>query len=440
MNNHSPLSRPLPIPARRISRLAGFGRMATGIAGEVALNRLRAVAAGESVDYQDLLLTPSNAARLADQLAKMRGAAMKMGQLLSMDAGEFIAPELAQILARLRAEGHYMPPSQLKKVLTAAWGADWLKSFRKFDVRPIAAASIGQVHRAQTRDGRDIALKVQYPGVRSSIDSDISNLAALIRLSGLIPREIDLSPLLEEARNQLHEEADYAREGRYLDRFSTLLAQSDDFAVPKLHADLTGTDVLAMDYLPGVPIEDLSEAPQQVRDGVIARLIDLVFRELFEFRLMQTDPNFANYLYDSDRDVIVLLDFGAARELDEGLVGSFRRLLQTARSGDRPALEKGMIDLGFFDETAKRHHIEALVDMGVMALEPIAHGGTFDFADQSFVQRLHKAGHAFGKERDFWHFPPTEVMLVQRKLAGLYLLGARLKARIDLDPLLDRFV
>jgi predicted unusual protein kinase regulating ubiquinone biosynthesis (AarF/ABC1/UbiB family) len=137
---------------------------------------------------------------------------MKLGQMLSLDAGDMLPAELTAILARLRDSAHHMPPAQLQKVLNAEWGADWRRRFAHFDPRPLAAASIGQVHRARLPDGRELAIKVQYPGVAASIDADVDNVATLLRLSNLLPASLDIAPLLEEAKRQLHEEADYVRE------------------------------------------------------------------------------------------------------------------------------------------------------------------------------------------------------------------------------------
>jgi predicted unusual protein kinase regulating ubiquinone biosynthesis (AarF/ABC1/UbiB family) len=130
----------------------------------------------------ELLLTPANVSRVTDQLSQLRGAAMKLGQMISMDAGDILPPELTDILARLRNRAHHMPPTQLQQVLAVEWGKDWRKRFARFGAAPIAAASIGQVHKAITHGGRELAIKVQYPGVRESIDADVDD--ALCRAAG----------------------------------------------------------------------------------------------------------------------------------------------------------------------------------------------------------------------------------------------------------------
>ena len=385
-------SRERRVPSGRLSRLVRFGSLTTGILGNVAYEGSRAYARGRRPSFDDLLLTPANAARLTRELANMRGAAMKMGQLLSMEAGDLIAPELAEVLAHLRADAHTMPGRQLKSVLSANWGADFLKRFDRFDVTPIAAASIGQVHRAQTRDGRDLAIKVQYPGVRDSIDSDLRNVAALLRLSGLLPRDLDIAPLLEEARRQLHEETDYLREGRALAEFGALLAEDPGFVVPRLHADLTTADILAMDHVAGAPIESLEAAPRDVRNRVVTRLLSLLLRELFTFQVMQTDPNFANYRYQPESDRIVLLDFGATRRFAATLAEKFHRLLIAGLAQDRAAIRAAAIDIGYFSaDTADRHQVQ-LLDMMQMALEPLCSTGAFDFATSTLPGRLRDAG------------------------------------------------
>ncbi|MDP2087017.1 MAG: AarF/ABC1/UbiB kinase family protein [Gemmobacter sp.] len=435
-----PPDRPDPktvaVPASRLSRLAHLGGLASRIAGTVAAGGAAQLARGQHPRLADLLLTPANARRVADQLAQMRGAAMKMGQLLSMDGGEMLPPELTQILARLRADADPMPGAQVKQVLTAAWGADWLHRFQRFDVRPLAAASIGQVHRAITRDGRDLAIKVQYPGVRRSIDSDVDNVAALLRLSGLVPRGLDLGPMLAEAKRQLHDEADYAREGRNLARFGTLLADRPAFVVPALHADLTTQGVLAMSFVEGGPVEDLTNAPQAERNRVMAQLIDLMFRELFEFHLMQTDPNFANYRYASATGRVILLDFGATRVLPADLVARYRDLLRAGLSGDRGRMRDAAIRMGFLGGDAPARMEHGMLAMFDMAMGPLRQGGVFDFGASDLAVRLRDAGLALAEDRAHVVIPPMDTLFVQRKFGGIFLLANRLKAQVDLRALI----
>lgn len=438
MSEASSKGKPVSVPATRASRLMGLGGMASGIAGNMAAQGIRQLAAGKRPEFRDLLLTPRNASRIADQLARMRGAAMKVGQLISMDAGEMLPPELAQILSRLRADADYMPPKQLRQVLNANWGEGWLKEFKRFDVRPIAAASIGQVHRAQTRDGRDLAIKVQYPGVARSIDSDVQNVASLIRMSGLLPKGIEIQPLLEEAKSQLKAEADYQRERGQIEQFQNLLCDDPGFVLPTPHSDLTTQSVLAMTFLPGDPIEALEAAPQTTRDSVATRLMDLMFREIFEFRIIQSDPNFANYRYDAETDRIALLDFGASRPVPSDVAKDYAALFRDARSGKD--LTDVAISLGFFAAKTQPRHQRMVLDVLDLVFAPLTKGGVFDFSDRTLSAQLNKAGMDMAEERDFVHVPPIETLFLQRKFGGLFLLCTKLGARVGIGALIDRYL
>lgn len=440
MTHAKPQSKALAVPASRLSRLATLGGLASSIAGNVAAEGARQLARGQRPRMGDLILTPANAMKVADKLAQMRGAAMKMGQLISMDAGEVLPPELAQILARLRADAHHMPGPQLKKVLAEAWGPDWLRRFQKFDVHPIAAASIGQVHRAQTKDGRDLAIKVQYPGVRRSIDSDVDNVSGLMRIAGLVPQGIDIAPMMSEAKRQLHEEADYEREGRCLQQFGALLADRPEFLVPKLHPDLTTQSVLAMDFVASRPIDDLTDAPQQDRNRVMTLLIGLLFQELFAFRLMQTDPNFANYRYSPATGQIVLLDFGATRAFPDDFASLYRRLLRAGLAGERAAIRAAATEIGFLAEDTPERLQQAMLQMFDMSLEPLRTEGAFDFGATDLALRMRDAGMAMSDDRAHFRIPPMDTLFLQRKFGGIYLLASRMRAQVDLRAVITPYL
>lgn len=432
--------RALNVPSGRLSRLARLSAMATSVAGNMAVTGLRETARGNRPGVKDLLLTPSNIQRIADDLARMRGAAMKIGQLLSMDTGDILPPELNQIMARLRADADYMPPKQLKVVLNKNWGNSWLQKFERFDVRPLAAASIGQVHRAKTRDGRDMAIKVQYPGVARSIDSDVATVAALIKVSGLLPRGFELKPYMEEALRQLREEADYEREGQCLRDFRQRLQDDDTFVVPEFYEDFTTKHVLAMSYIGSRPIEDAVDLDQTRRNRIAESLVTLLLRELFDFRFMQTDPNFANYRFDPQTDRLVLLDFGATRHFQSKFVDQYRRLFQIGLAGDIDGLRALAHEIGFIAPETAPHHQQALLEMIETAFAAFREHNTFDFGNTALLQKMNAAGRALASDGFVPPPVPLDVLYLHRKLGGTYLLANRLKAQLPIRDIVGRFV
>ncbi|ODS04888.1 Protein ABC1 like protein, mitochondrial [Vibrio scophthalmi] len=243
------------LPTHRFSRFSKFASLATRVAGSVITEGTKQLAQGNKPKAKDLLLTPKNIARLTDQLAHLRGAAMKLGQMLSMDAGDILEPELANILARLRSDADPLPAKQLNQVLENSLGTNWKAEFISFNFKPIASASIGQVHQAYSDAGDKLAVKVQYPGIRKSIDSDVNNVGTLLKIVGLIPESVDYKSLLEEAKKQLHDEADYAREADYATRYYNVLNGSSHFVVPKVYLQSSSESVLAMDFIEGCSIE-----------------------------------------------------------------------------------------------------------------------------------------------------------------------------------------
>ncbi|MBT8459063.1 MAG: AarF/ABC1/UbiB kinase family protein [Boseongicola sp.] len=433
-------ARALAVPTGRLSRFGRLGSMTAGVAGSMALNGLQQLGQGQRPVMRDLLFTPSNITRVADQLAKMRGAAMKIGQLMSMDTGDVLPPELAQIMARLRDDAHFMPPAQLKRVLNEAWPENWLREFKSFDVRPVAAASIGQVHRAVLRSGEELAIKVQYPGVADSIDSDVANVGVLMRMSGLLPRGFDLGPYLEEARKQLHEETDYQREGAHLCRFGNLLQRAPQFEVPTLHSGWSTMNILAMSFVSAQPIEEVRDAPHPVRDRIARDLIELTMRELFSFGLMQTDPNFANYLFDPDTNRIALLDFGAAREIDPVVIDQYRRLLEAGIADDRSALSEIIEEIGFVGAASASRHRAQIVDMICTVFNALRATTPFDFSDTKLSRVMQAKGTALAEDGFVPPPLPVDVLLVQRKLGGVFLLAARLGARVDVLEVIAQYL
>lgn len=428
------------LPTHRISRFSKFASLATRVAGNVIAEGTKQIAKGNKPKAKDLLLTPQNIARLTDQLAHLRGAAMKLGQMLSMDAGDVLEPDLADILSRLRSNADPMPAKQLNGVMENALGTNWKTEFLSFNFKPIASASIGQVHQAYSDAGDNLAVKVQYPGVRKSIDSDVDNVGTLLKVVGLIPESVDYKGLLEEAKKQLHDEADYAREAHFAIRYHDALKDHPHFVVPKIHTESSSDAVLAMEFIDGSPIEQIEHYDQSTRDFVMHSLLELLFRELFEFKMVQTDPNFANYLYIENTRQIGLLDFGATREYSEQFSTGYRQAFASVVNDDEQGLNNALEQIGFFSKTIMPAQRQAILDLVKMACEPMLVDEPYDFKASGLAQKLREAGTILSMEQDYWHTPPADALFLHRKIGGMYLLAARIGAKVNIRQLVSPYL
>lgn len=424
------------VPKGRAQRFGKFARLAGGVAGNMLAHGTMQLASGKRPKVKDLLLTPKNATRLTRQLAEMRGAAMKLGQILSMDTGDLLPRELGDILATLRNAGYAMPDTQLKEVLAQELGPDFEAKLKHFERRPFAAASIGQVHKLSTRRGQPAVLKVQYPGVRESIDSDVDNLATLLRVSGLLPKHMDMTPLLAEAKSQLYEEADYEQEARYLKAFVRALGDDERFLLPRVIPHISASRVLGMTYVPGVPIEDVASEDASERNRVVALLFELLMIELFQLRLVQTDPNFANYQYNPDTGQVVLLDFGASRRFSAALVRGYRDLLAGAVASDRRAMVTAAEKIGYALGQEGSRYRETLLELADIALVPLTTSAPYDFGNSPIPQQLIDRIEPLKSNSEFWQVPPIDVAYIHRKIGGLFMLATRLNATVNVHEIL----
>jgi predicted unusual protein kinase regulating ubiquinone biosynthesis (AarF/ABC1/UbiB family) len=429
-----------PIPQTRLGRFARIGLAAGELAAGTAVEGLRRLVRGDALDVGSALLSATNARRLAARLAHLRGAAMKIGQLASLQSEDILPPEFARALAVLRAQATPMPLQQLRGVLGREYGKGWERRFSAFGDEPIAAASIGQVHRATTTDGRDVALKVQYPGVARSIASDVDNVAALLRLFNPLPLGLDVTGIALEAKRQLAQEADYLNEARFLERYAQLVADEPALLVPQVHWDLTTRRVMAMDFVEGEPLQLLQDAAQARRDAVGRLLERLLFRELFEFHVMQTDPNFANYLYQPSTGRIVLLDFGATQRFAAAFVANYARITRGVIDGDREVVAREAIRIGYAAADSPSERLQAVVDVIFLVCEPLRHRSRYDFGASDLPSRVRALGFDLAFRRGLLKPPPPETIFLHRKLVGSFLLLARIGARVDARALVLPFL
>lgn len=415
-------------------------------AGELAAGGLvesvRRLGGQRRADRVSAFLNQANATRLAKRLAHMRGAAMKVGQLMSLESEHVLPSEFTDALVVLRDSADGMTTVQLNRLMGREYGKGWQTRFEIFDHEPVAAASIGQVHYAQTTDGRDLALKIQYPGVARSINSDVNNMASLLRMAQILPVEMDISGIVAEAKRQLAQEADYLTEADFLRRYGAFVADEPHFRVPAVHDDLTTRRVLAMDFMDGEPLESLAQggAAQQHRDDVGALLYHLLFRELFEFRMMQTDPNLANYLLHESSGDIVLLDFGSTVEFTTTFTERYARICRALIADDQRTVRQTAEEIGYLHPGDSPRHARQVLDLIALVCEPLICAGTYDFGASDLILRARDAGLDLVFKSGEFRAPPPETIFLHRKLVGSFMLCARLNARINVRALIEPFL
>ncbi|MEO0815063.1 MAG: AarF/ABC1/UbiB kinase family protein [Myxococcota bacterium] len=258
------------VPKGRLERLAHIGAAATSAALSNASLRAKRLLGGDEIEG---VLTVPGARKLAKRLSRLRGAAMKLGQMASISSDSMIPPEIAEALSVLRAAADAMPEHQVRDQLVRNLGPDWESHFEHFEMEPMASASIGQVHRARTTDGEEVVLKVQYPGVRASIDSDVDNLASLLKLWRYLPGNIEFDGVIEETKRQLRHEADYRHEAENTKRYYELFSDFPGVEIPKVFEALCADEVLTTSYVSGQPLLEAAEfLSQERRDSLANRL------------------------------------------------------------------------------------------------------------------------------------------------------------------------
>ena len=346
---------------------------------------------------------------------------------------KLLPPAINAVLQRVQDSADYMPPSQRDKVLVQNLGPNWRDFFSNFEERPFAAASIGQVHKATlASNGKDVAVKIQYPGVRNSIDSDLNNLALLLTASKLLPKGLYLEKSIANARTELAWECDYAREAEACIRFASLLKDEGRiFTVPEVYPDASGPGVLTAEFMHGTAVTKMQDLSQHDRDWVGRQILRLCLRELMEWRFMQTDPNWTNFLYNRESQKLELLDFGASRDFPLKFVRPYVELLIAASHHDRPTCVDRSIELGYLTGHESKPMLDAHVDSILTLAEPFVESApeVYNFEGQTITDRVRSNIGLMLRER--LAPPPEETYSLHRKLSGAFLLCARLGSRVQ---------
>lgn len=430
------------VPSSRIGRLWNYGGLAAGMfAGAIGEGLSRAVGGGSSTGGS-VMLSAANMERLVAKLSRMRGAALKLGQMMSFQDAKMLPAPIQEVLQRVQDRADYMPAWQRDRVLTANLGPEWRELFGEFEDKPIAAASIGQVHRATLKSsGARVAVKIQFPGVADSINSDLDNLSVLLAATKLLPKGLYLNKTIDNARTELGWECDYEREAACAARYRALLRGGDDeavFVVPRIYPEASGRHVLTMEFMDGVGVTRVQSFSQAQRDWIGTQILRLCLREIVEFRFMQTDPNWTNFLYNAERDRLELLDFGASREYPDEFIARYVELLEASSRSDRARVKELSEELGYLTGHESKAMLEAHLVSVMTLAEPFLQSApeVYDFRDQTITERVKAQIPVMIHER--LAPPPEETYSLHRKLSGAFLLCAKLGSRVRCRELFEQ--
>jgi aarF domain-containing kinase len=382
------------------------------------------------------MFSAGNMERMVAKLSKMRGAALKLGQMLSIQDSNMLPEPIQQVLQRVQDRADYMPAWQRDKVLTDNLGPNWRDLFSTFNEVPMAAASIGQVHSAVLAStGEPVAVKVQYPGVADSIDSDLNNLSILLTASRLLPRGLYLDKTIANARTELAWECDYIREAEGASKFRALLADDPVFVVPQTIPEASGKQVLTMEMLNGVAVTKVQDFTQSQRNWIGTQIMRLCLREIAEFHYMQTDPNWTNFLYNARTNKLELLDFGASRAYPEKFISTYVRTLIAATRNDKKTCHDLSIELGYLTGMESKAMVDAHISSMTTLAEPfmLSSPDLYDFSNQTITDRVRALIPLMIRER--LAPPPEETYSLHRKLSGAFLLCARLGSAVPCKQL-----
>ena len=405
--------------------------------------------AGRAARSRDFLMQQSQA--LVKQLGALKGSVMKVGQQLSIYGEHFLPPEVNAVLKTLHSQAEPLSWAAVAGVLRQEWPADAFDAL-EIDETALAAASLGQVHRARRRsDGLELAVKVQYPGVDGSVVSDLQMLRRTLHLSRLLPRGERYDALMAEVESMLLREVDYDLERETTARFASLLADDARYVVPQPQPAYCTRRIMTATYEPGVPLDgpEVAALPQASRDALGMAFLELYMREIWTFGLVQTDPHLGNFRVRLGTSTapprLVLLDFGATRALSPEFQAAYRTMVHGALIRDPEAVDRGARAAGFIRPDDSEAICQMFFDLSVMVTEPFAlpddasvpahlrtAEGAYKWGESDLPRRAAKiavqAVRVLGLRP-----PPAEALFVDRKLAGVFValsvLGAQLSAR-----------
>lgn len=443
---------------RRLSLTRAGLFAGTRMASHMATNWL---SSKETREERHRTMLSTQARFLADELGKLKGSVVKIGQVMALYGEHFLPEEVTAALHTLEDQTTSLEWPAIERVLKAELG-DKKLALLDIDPDPIGAASLGQVHRAVRRsDGLELVLKIQYPGVADAVDSDLNAVAQILKMARLVSFGPEFEDWLEEVREMMHREVDYRLEASTTEKFRKMLADDPRFIVPRVLPEYSSSQVIASTYEHGHPVssETVRELSLERRSALGEAALELFFRELFVWGEIQTDPNFGNYRIriageegdDTDYDRIVLLDFGAVQAYSGEFLDPVIQMIQASYEDNLEAVIDGGVKLRFMSRDWPQDVLETFGRVCMSVLEPLSgdHDSWPDYAVNSKGQYRWKQSDlpsrvarqaARSAISRYFRVPPSEFVFLNRKLIGVYTFIAVLYSEFNGEPLLRKYL
>ncbi|MFN3198713.1 MAG: ABC1 kinase family protein [Bradymonadia bacterium] len=414
----------------RLGRAIKLGGLATRVTGSLIAGGIKGKILGKergAAAQADVFM--KNADRIVETMGQLKGAAMKIGQMLSIDT-DGLPPEFVDRLSALQKSAPPMDWDTLRGQVEGALDRPIEDAFQFFDPEPIGSASIGQVHKARLFDGTDVAVKIQYPGIAQTLESDLKNLSTLLNLGRVFASRERLEGFLEEARQSLLEEANYTLEAENLVKYGPLLSSLPGIRTPKAFPELTAPTVLTMEFIEGQKIDDglMAMTDVEAQQQILERFIHAFVWMFHDHQIIHADPHPGNFLLTEDGD-IALLDFGCISTFSETFSDGMLHLLKAYWDRDGQATRDHYRRLGFGPEDGTLPSAEMLVEYHDLILTPMGHRGPFNFGDWAVNAQIRKF---MRTHLEFLKMvPPPESLMYFRVVAGIKGLLNRVAVPVD---------
>ncbi len=406
------------IPTSRFFRVGKILRTTGYILGKEVASRVQSKLGIEDI-AANLESKKKQAIEIVKTLSQLRGAALKVGQMLSLEFSDMLPQEVVKILRKMHDQSEFMDIKTVKNILSKELG-DNQKLIENLSEEPIAAASIGQVHTA-TYAGNEIVLKIQYPKVGKSVSSDMKTLKSLVSLFlKSTNKSIDLDEVFQELESNFKKELDYKREATQLTKYRELFAPYKKYKVPLVYEEVSSKRVLAMEKMDGVRLGDYTESQGYDAGFYADAFLNLLFLEFFEFGLVQTDPNPGNFLIQSKEQKLVLLDLGSHKKYSKKTRKNVIELLKTTLKGNSSEILIVAKSLELLDERESDETKDLFVAMMRKIVEIFSEETQpFEFSNEAYLKEIRNLSVSFVRAVKFSK-PSKDLMFLNRKLGGAY--------------------